>query len=186
MDHAYDVPVSAAAIATSVAFARVFAEHAPSVIRMLRNLGVPEPDLPDACQETFVVVYRKLSLFRGQSSLRTWICGISMRIAAGRRKPFRRRQETSVADLPAVASAQDLEREIDLRHAREVLAQILLGLDKPKRRVFVLHEIGQVPMADVAKVLGCPLRTAYARLKTARREVIAAWRRATSTSPRER
>src|SRR5262249_55383735 len=129
---------------------------------------------------TFVIVYRKLADFRGESSLRTWICGICLRVAAGRRKRVQRRHETPVAEVPCVASAQDLDKELDLRHARDALVRILAGIDKPKRRVFVLHEIGHVPMVDIAKVLGCPLRTAYSRLNAARREVIVAWRRAPS------
>src|SRR5258708_6182579 len=65
-----------AATPVSPAFAQVFAEHAPRVWRTLRNLGVPESDLADASQETFVIVYRKLATFRGDSSLKTWVCGI--------------------------------------------------------------------------------------------------------------
>ena len=63
-------------------FAELFREHAPHAGRALRNLGVGDADLPDALQETFLVVHKKLADFRGESSLRTWIYGICVRVAA--------------------------------------------------------------------------------------------------------
>ncbi len=71
-------------------FTELFHEHAPYAGRVLRNLGVGDADLPDALQEVFLVVHRKLSGFRGESAVRTWIYGICLRVAAAhRRRPYR-------------------------------------------------------------------------------------------------
>jgi RNA polymerase sigma-70 factor (ECF subfamily) len=170
----------------SLSFAQVFADHAPGVWRTLRNLGVPEADLQDACQDAFVIVHRKLAGFRGQSSVRTWIYGICLRVAAARRRRAHRRHEVLVEELPIEAVAADPEREFDLRSARALLEQIVMSLDEAKRQVFVLHEIEQMPMAEIAEAMGCPLRTAYSRLEAARRSVMHAWNRAMVAPRRER
>ena len=41
--------------------------------RALRRLGVPEPVLPDAVQDTLLVVHRRRDEFRGEASFRTWV-----------------------------------------------------------------------------------------------------------------
>jgi RNA polymerase sigma-70 factor (ECF subfamily) len=43
--------------------------------------------------------------------------------------------------------------------------------------VFVLFEIEQIPMEEVARAVGCPLQTAYSRLHAARERVTAAAKR---------
>ncbi len=69
------------------------------------------------------------------------------------------------------------EDDAALREARATLDRILDGLDDDKRAVFVLFEIEELPMTEVAMAVGCPLQTAYSRLHAARREVEAAMHR---------
>jgi RNA polymerase sigma-70 factor (ECF subfamily) len=59
----------------------------------------------------------------------------------------------------------------------ELLASLdraVADLDDDKRAVFVLHEIEELAMAEVAAAVGCPLQTAYARLYAARKLLAAA------------
>ena len=65
------------------------------------------------------------------------------------------------------APIEDVER----REARALLAEIIDELDEPRRCVYVLHEIEEVPMKEIAESLGWPLPTAYKRLYAARRHV---------------
>ena len=68
--------------------------------------------------------------------------------------------------------------DIEGRQARALLQNVLDALDSAKREVFVLYEIEQLPMEEVALVVGCPLRTAYSRLEAARKQIVKAWQRA--------
>ena len=52
-----------------------------------------------------------------------------------------------------------------------LLESILRTLDDDKRAVFILFELEQMPMQDVATAVGCPLQTAYTRLHAAREHV---------------
>ncbi|MFT3776320.1 MAG: sigma-70 family RNA polymerase sigma factor [Minicystis sp.] len=162
-------------------FEHVFQEHAPFVWRALRRLGVPDADVEDVCQEVFMIVHRRLADFEGRSSMRTWIYGICVRRAASFRRIAHRRHE-EVVDTPpeAITQAPQIE-ELGRRHAQALLDAALDRLDDDKRAVFVLFEIEEVPMTEVAEAVGCPLQTAYARLYAARKQVEATLRRAALT-----
>lgn len=176
-------PAPAPAVTSPVArevpaFAEVYREHAPFVWRVLRRLGVSPTDVEDACQEVFLVVHRKLGAFEHRSSVRTWLYGIAVRCAADHRRRVRRTPEAAVTpatDEPAIDPAQS--DSIARRQARALLDEILDELDEPKRAVFVLYELEELTMAEVAAVVGCPLQTAYSRLHAARATVEAAVKR---------
>ena len=158
--------------------ARIFREHAPFVWRGLRRLGIPESDVEDVCQEVFLVVHRKLGDFEGRSSLRTWIYGICARTASDYRRSGRVRREI-VTDAPPDAPQDGGQQDaLALKQARATLDRILDQLDDDKRSVFVLYEIEELTMAEVAEALGCPLQTAYSRLHAARKVVEAGVQRA--------
>ena len=162
--------------------AQIFREHAPFVWRGLRRLGVPECDVEDVCQEVFVVVHRKLGDFEGRSSLRTWIYGICARTASDYRRSGRVRREV-VTDAPPDAPQEGGQHEaLALKQARATLDRILDELDDDKRSVFVLYEIEELTMAEVAEAIGCPLQTAYSRLHAARKVVEAGVARAQDTN----
>lgn len=154
-----------------VTFETVLDRHAARVYRSLRYLGVSEPDLPDISQEVFLVVYRRLEEFRGDASLSTWIYEICVRIARAWRRRAAARRDAPVAELPAVPVDADQESRLQLERTRRRLLQLLDKLPEDQRTVVVLHELEELKMADVATLLGCPLFTAYSRLRLARKRL---------------
>ena len=154
--------------------AAVFDAHAAYVGRALRCLGVGERELPDAVQEVFVVVARKLEGFERRASIRTWLYAICIRQAMRVRRTAARRREDAVAEPPVEPVAAGAQEDaIEKRRKLEVALAILDGLDESKRAVFVLYEIEQLPMSEVADIIGCPIQTAYSRLYSARRDIAA-------------
>lgn len=151
--------------------ATVFREHLPFVFRALRRLGVAEGDIDDVCQEVFVVVMRKLAEFEGRSQLRTWIYGICVRSASDYRKRAPRRREVLTDAPPEGVTLRGPHEHATEAEARDLLDRLLAELDDDKRAVFVLYEIEELPMAEVALALDCPLQTAYSRLHAARKRV---------------
>lgn len=145
--------------------AQLFQAHAEEVWRFLKYLGVRKDDLPDACQEVFLVAHRKLPEFRGEASPRTWLYGIALRVAKTWR---RRRQMVPLGDIErSVGPLQEQERE--RRDTHELLCWALDLLPEAQREVFVLHEIEELSMIEVARRVECGLFTAYSRLRLARR-----------------
>lgn len=152
-------------------FDDVFAAHAPLVWRTMRRLGLREADAEDLAQEVFLVVHRKLPEFEGRSKLSTWIYGICVRVAADHRKRAHVRREEATDRVPEPAAAPPQLAAVDRAEARARLDALLGQLDDDKRAVFVLYEIEEQPMAEVALAVGVPLQTAYSRLHAARRQL---------------
>lgn len=152
-------------------FEEVFAQCAPLVWRTMRRLGPREADAEDLAQEVFVVVFRKLPEFEGRSKVSTWVYGICVRVAADHRKRAHVRLETPTAEVPEPGPRSDPFGNIAREQARALLDEVLATLDEDKRAVFVLYEIEELPMAEVAEAVGVPLQTAYSRLHAARKLV---------------
>lgn len=154
-------------------FADVYVEHAPFVWRSMRRLGVRPGDVEDTCQEVFLVVHAKLSEFRG-GSMRAWLFAIAARVASDYRKRAFVRREATGDDVPEVSVPEVQTAAIERTQALALLDSVLAGLDEDKRAVFMLFELEQMPMQEVAAAVGCPLQTAYTRLHAARDQVTAA------------
>jgi RNA polymerase sigma-70 factor (ECF subfamily) len=153
----------------------VFDEHARYVWRTLRHLGVADADLEDLCQEVFVTVHRKLADFEGRSSLRTWIYGICLRVAADYRRRAYVRRERAFAEPDADGATTESALPITQIERRATMEALLDELDDDKRAVLVLYEIEGLTMKEVAEVVGCPLQTAYSRLHAARERLLQAF-----------
>ncbi len=167
---------SSVLLATSepaLVFADVYREHAAFVWRSLRRLGVRPADVQDTCQEVFLVVHAKLGDFR-EGSVRAWLFAIAVRVASDYRKRSFVKREATGDDVPEQAVAETQTKALERKEALTLLDGILASLDDDKRTVFILFELEQMPMQEIAAALGCPLQTAYTRLHAAREQVSAA------------
>ncbi|HSO40274.1 MAG TPA: sigma-70 family RNA polymerase sigma factor [Labilithrix sp.] len=164
-------------------FADVYAKHAAFVWRSMRRLGVRPGDVEDTCQEVFLVVHAKLGDFHG-GSIRAWLFAIAARVASDYRKRAFVRREVTDDDVPEVPVPEAQTAAVERAQALALLDAILADLDDDKRAVFMLFELEQMPMQEVAAAVGCPLQTAYTRLHAARDQVSAAIDRAKKKSER--
>ena len=122
-----------------------------------------------------MAVHKGLSSFGGRSSMRTWIYGICVYVASNHRRRAYVRRERPVAEPPEAVDVQGQETlERDQRWP--ALQRLLDTLDPEKREVFVLYELEELSMREVAEVCGCPLQTAYSRLHAARRLLLERYR----------
>jgi len=163
---------SHAAAAAAPSFAEVFQAQAAYVLGLLARLGVAAADVDDMAQEVFIVIHQKLPEFEGRSSLKTWVCGICLRKASDYRRRAHRRRERLVGESTDRADAAQQPEATALRreHVR-LLQEALAALPEAQMQVFVLYELEELPMADVARAVGCPRFTAYTRLRAARRAI---------------
>jgi RNA polymerase sigma-70 factor (ECF subfamily) len=155
----------------------VIREHAPFVWRVLRHLGVSEEQLEDVSQEVFLVVFQKLSDYEARSSLRTWIYGICRNVAAAaRRRRFGQREVSGLA-LPEPGEPALQDHALWLKQAHAQLVQALDALDRDQRAIFILYEIEELSMEEIASALGAPVTTCYSRLAAARSKLESLLRR---------
>lgn len=158
-------------------FRRLFEEHARYVWRVLRRMGVPEADVPDVAQEVFMVVRRKLDRIHALGSARAFIYGIAVREASDLRRSARVRHERLTPIPPEEAVPAPQQDDVERAEAATLLKSTLERLDSDKRAVFILYELEELDMREVAEAVDCPLQTAYSRLHAARKAVTAAFER---------
>jgi RNA polymerase sigma-70 factor (ECF subfamily) len=146
----------------------IVAEHGAFVWRTLRRLGVGAADVEDVAQEAFLVVHRRLADYDARAGMRAWLYGICVRKASEHRRKAWYRREQPVAVAPEESAPAEQAETIRRREAWAQLEAILAELDEKKRDVFVLFELEEMSLAQVAAAVGCPLQTAYSRLQSAR------------------
>jgi RNA polymerase sigma-70 factor (ECF subfamily) len=164
------VSAEAAVQAPPLTFADIFRNHARYLWRALVSLGVRPADVDDACQEVMLVVHRRLPEFDGRA-VRSWLYAICLRVASEYRRSARVRRELSVPELPEVEALGSPMQEAVTREVWLDLLAALETLDEDKRAVFVLYEIEELSLREIAEATGCPLQTAYSRLQAARARV---------------
>lgn len=150
-------------------FERLYAAEFAFVWRCLRALGVLEAELDDAAQEVFLVVHRRLENVDRSLPLRAWLFGV-VRNVAYNQKRSRRRKSGVLGSLDGEPPSQQ-PSPFDRALAREAAASMqafLADLSEAKREVFILAELEEWTVVEVAGAVGIPLNTAYSRLRSAR------------------
>jgi RNA polymerase sigma-70 factor (ECF subfamily) len=162
-----------AAPSEAMAFADVYQQYFDFVWRSARRLGVGEASIEDFVQEVFVVVHRRLPSFEGRSMLRTWLYGIVLRaVREHRRVSFRadaRRGFESEDSRDARSDDRALpDEQLALAQAAEILEHVLDEMPAERREVFVMSELEQMTIPEIAALTGEKLNTVYSRLRLAR------------------
>lgn len=143
------------------------------VFALLGRLGVPAASVEDVAQEVFLVLHRRRHEFRNDSSVRTWLHGIAVHTGRRHRDRARRALEPSRRP-PAPPDPRTPEEDVSAKRDLERLDALLDGLTGEQREVFVLVEIAELPVPEIAELLGVKLNTVYSRLRLARAAVRAA------------
>ena len=141
-----------------------------SVWRFLRRLGVSAADADDAMQEVVIVAARKLdSIIPG--SERSFLLGTAFRVARRHRTTLARRHESSddaLVDLADTAGGPD--SLLSRGEERAILDDLLSQMPEDLRTVFVLFELEEQSMLDIARALAIPAGTVASRLRRARED----------------
>jgi RNA polymerase sigma-70 factor (ECF subfamily) len=139
-------------------FDEVYRDHVQNVARWVNRLAGPGADVEDLTQEVFLVVDRRLPEFRGDSAVSTWLFRIAANVAANDRrrrairpwwKPVRLAKDHA---LP-ISGETPLER-LERRERQSLFYEVLDRLREDHRRALVLFELEQLPVREIAQMLG--------------------------------
>jgi RNA polymerase sigma-70 factor (ECF subfamily) len=136
-----------------------------TLYRLVRSNG----PMDDLVQEAFLNVYRSLRIYRGESSLATWIDRCTVRVAfawIAQRKAHPPPLEL-VQDVPA--GDPSAERRTLAREAARHFFRALAKLDPKLRVAFTLHALDGRPLAEVAHLMDSTLVATKTRVWRARR-----------------
>lgn len=149
--------------------AALVSAHLPMVFRLLRHLGVGMADVDDALQQVFLVASRRLSAI-APGHERRFLSATAVRIASRWRRTQRRRRETADETVleQHAADTPTPERAIERAEAQRLLMEILDTMPAKLRESFVLFEIEELTMREIADVLGIAQGTVASRLRLGR------------------
>jgi len=138
-------------------------------------------DAEDATQDAFVLAWRKVGAFRGDSSFKTWLLTIVWRQALDRRRArdrwWRRRQapvqtddETFADGLETLVTLDADPERIAEGRARLATVQAAIAALTPKLRdTLLLASSGDYSYDEIATMLKVPVGTVKWRVAEARR-----------------
>ena len=157
------------AVGADDSFEDIVRLHHPAVARLAhRLLGWRDRDADeDIVQEVFLVALQRLNRFRGESSLATWLMGITLnQCRAHRRGSVMRlrflRQWWRSPDSASIVADDDTNEQV-----RAAVAE----LPPRDREVIVLFYLEQMPVADIAQLLGMTNNAIDVRLHRARQRL---------------
>jgi RNA polymerase sigma-70 factor (ECF subfamily) len=165
-------PSSQSGVRSSRALATALVrQYLPFVWRLVRRLGLSSADADDAAQQVFCVASQRLADI-AEGSERAFLFSTALHVVSKAHRARSRRRDEPDSEIEAHCdSTQPLPDElVDQRRARELLDRILDDLPMELKLVFVLYEIEELTMAEIAEGLGIPPGTVASRLRRARKE----------------
>jgi RNA polymerase sigma-70 factor, ECF subfamily len=175
--------VAAAREGDRAAFEELVSLHYRSVFRTAMAALQRREDAEDVTQDTFVLAWRKVSGFRGDSSFKTWLLTIVWRQALDKRRSRMRWWQRTSAGRPdasgddssrdeierLVSLEADPERVAEARHRVQRVRALIEGLTPKLRDTLLLAASGEHGYDEIAAMLGIPLGTVKWRVAEARR-----------------
>lgn len=151
----------------TVPFAKLVTDHLPFVWRSLRRFGVPPSDVDDAAQRVFMIANERLSSIKPGSE-RAFLTAVALRVASHARRSNQRREAAHQRYSEYQTASLSPEGFVGKAEARELLDVVLNRMPDDLRSVFVLFELEQLTIDEVAELLSLPRGTVATRLRRAR------------------
>jgi RNA polymerase sigma-70 factor (ECF subfamily) len=148
------------------AFERLYRLSVGRVFGLCLRMCGDRSQAEELTQEAFILAWRKLPSFRGESAFSTWMHRLTVNLVLGHRRSSSRRlsRETAAGEewygegvsTPGAPSvALDLERAI-------------AALPGGARTIFVLHDVEGYKHTEIAELAGVAVGTSKAQLSRAR------------------
>ncbi len=155
------------------AFATLFYTHRPRVYSLCLRMTNNTAEAEDLTQDAFLQVFRKLSTFRGDSALSTWLYRVAVNtvLMHFRKKGLRQvsldessNQDTRLVKREYGSVDERLSGSVD----RIALARAMQELPAGYRTIFLLHEIKGYEHQEIARILRCSVGNSKSQLHKAK------------------
>jgi RNA polymerase sigma factor (sigma-70 family) len=154
------------------AFAILMRRFNRRLYRVARAIMRDDAEAEDALQDAYLSAYRSLALFRGDSSLSTWLSRLVINQCLDRMRRHQRRQNV----IPMIPSPADEELDriasdesgspdeaADRARLRGLLERRIDALPESFRAVFVLRSVEELTVEETADCLGISAETVRSR-----------------------
>ena len=152
------------------AFETLYRAYHTRLSRFIALLSARQPIVEESLNDTMLVVWKRAGTYNHQSKVSTWIFAIAYRTAY---KAMRRQ------DLPEEGCDHDVlasegagpERLLSEVETRAALGRALEGLSNEQRSALVLTYFHDLPYAEIAQIMDCPVDTVKTRVFHGRRRL---------------
>lgn len=152
-----------------LAIERLVNTHQSEVYRLALSILDDPNEAEDAVQEVFVSALRSLDSFRGDSSFKTWLFRVAINVCRSRYRRDQSRGRLRQVLQSLFRSDQPGPESEAIRHeADSALWQAVRALDEKHRIPIILRYYHDLPVAEIAEMLGIPVGTVHSRLNHAR------------------
>ena len=151
------------------AFESLYRTHAAAIYALCRRMVGNDTEARELVQDVFVRAWERLTTFRGQSSLATWLHRLGTNVVLERMRSTKRDALRLIDGdddtFGSHSTATRLDAAMDLDAA-------LVQLPSGARTVFVLHDVEGYSHDEIALMTGIAAGTARAQLWRARRALM--------------
>lgn len=138
----------------------------------IRRMVIHHADAQDATQETFIRVFRSISRFKGESSLKVWIYRIATNEAI-RQMGKKRNEYLSIDDADSEVRQITAEEYINYEDAEAVkLQNAILSLPPKQQLTFNMRYYDEMDYDEIAKVIGSTMSSVKASYHIAKEKII--------------
>lgn len=139
-----------------------------SILRYCRWHCSDMGKVEDLTQETFYKLFRNISAYKGKKKFKAYLYTIAHRLCIDESR------KTAIYSLEDETQIEDDCDRIQRIHDKAEVNQLLSTLSPEQREAIILRFGEQLSFQEIAKVMGCNLRTAQSRvrngIKTMRKE----------------
>lgn len=159
------------------AFEQLMRRHNRALYRTARSIVKDDAEAEDVLQEAYILAFRGMQNFRGDSSMATWLTRIVINEAIARSRKKSRMAEIIQLDGEAAMDehTEQPEQALLRSEARRLIEQKIDGLPDNFRTVFVLRALEEMSVEETAACLDIPeatVRTRYFRARGLLREAL--------------
>ncbi len=139
--------------------------HGRILGRLCMALLGSQADADEATQETLLRAHRGMATYRGEGSIKAWLCGIARHVCAHMLETRRRGREV-LELVPADEVSEDARVLFADRQRARVIRDALAQLKPSEREALVLRYVADLSHREIA--LACNLDEATARKRISR------------------
>lgn len=153
--HSFAEVLAAAKAGDDDAIATLYRDAVPRVLGYVRAQGVPDPE--DVVSEVFVSMMRNLRRFEGdEDDFRGWLFTIAHRRVVDERRRRGRRPEAFLdrEHLEQEMGSHDGETDALQRLQAAGALEALDALTPDQRSVLLLRVVADLPIAEIARIVG--------------------------------
>ncbi len=156
------------------AFEQLYWKHHRRVFGVCMRMTKNVTEAEDVTQQVFLLLFRKIGSFRGDSAFSTWLHRMTVNTMLMHFRKNKRIKESTTEDgeLPEGIYSGNKKHSKPQFVDRIALTRAISEFPDGYRKVFILHDIQGYEHEEIGQMLGCAAGTSKSQLFKARKKLL--------------